>query len=81
MEIKSVIVNDQSNMSAAGMMSSKTLRQAEKIKALEWPPKDEFDSPRQRPSADPTPHIKERLVFSIKRQDGSDVLSIYAKLG
>ena len=82
MEIKSVIVNDQSNMSAAEVMSSKILRQAEKTKALEWwPPKDEFDSPRQRPSADPTPQIKERLVFSIKRQDGSDVLSIYAKLG
>ena len=78
MEIRSVIVNDQSNSSVAGVISSKILRQAEKIEALEWPSKDEFDSPKQRFSADPTPQIKQRLIFSIKRQDGSDVLSIYA---
>lgn len=78
MKVKSIIVNDQSNISAAGMISSKILRQAEKIEALAGPANGEFFSPSQGPSTDQTPQIKQRLVFSIKRPDGSNVLSIYA---
>lgn len=78
METRSAIFNDQSNMTYAGVLSSRILRQAKKIEAIEWSPKDEFDSPRQRPSAGIAPQVKERLVFSIKRRDGSDVLSIYS---
>ena len=77
MEIRSV--NDQSDMSAAGVTSSKILRRTAKIEALQRSPNNEFDSPRQSPSAEPTPQRKrERLVLSIKRHDGSEVLSVYA---
>ena len=77
MEIRSV--NDQSDMSAAGVISSMILPRAAKIEALKRSPNNEFDSPRQSPSAEPTPERKrERLVLSLKRYDGSEVLSVYA---
>ena len=79
MEINPVIVNGQNDGSAAGVMSNKILRRVEKIEALQWPSKGEFDPPRPRPTAGPTRQLKrERLVLSIKRHDGSELLAVYA---
>ena len=77
MEIRSI--NDQSDMSAVGVMSSMILRRAARIEALKRSSNNEFDSSRQSPSAEPTPQRKrERLILSIKRYDGSETLSVYA---
>ena len=79
MEIRPVTVDDRSNLVAAGQTPSKILERAERVASLQWPSNSEFGLPRQRPSSAPTAQIKgERLVLSIKRQDGSEVLSIYA---
>lgn len=78
MEIEPAIGSDQSSILAREVMSSRILRRAEKIEALEWRAKDEFDPPRQMPTTASTPEMKrKRLALSIERPDGSEVLSIY----
>lgn len=75
MEIKSNCINGQSAFSANGVIIGRLLtRTAEhKFVALQ-------DTPHIRARDEPIYEIrKERLVLSITRHDGSEILSIYAQ--
>ena len=81
METKTVIRNGRGAILTVQVEKGTTSRQSARSRPLLSPRTSNFDSPEQEPGIEAIPQTKrERLVRSITRHDGSEVLSIHSEI-